>query len=423
MKLIATIVLLASIGAFAAHRKIKVIAYPYIPDLNEDSLAGLKDWLEDQFFADTGRRIDILFDLVTYATDTYDPDNVAAALGPSGGYDMQEIDTIILGNLLQRNVLQMIPNSVSYDDYPRQVLKAVEDVYGNKWGHPSYTCTNVYYSYRNGIRGLDSFDEFKEWVVDAHLKDIQHHRPQAQLNWTGDLSSEPDLRLEYLDGWKDSHPSTPFYPSGYDYHTSGIDMNVINNLVYLRDACHDIPNHDNNCVDTDYYYDPNLWFGDFVNGKSLVLQGFPEYTSDILKLANADPNNPTRIHNVGPAVVGNGNKPFLFTDAWVISRTNCDNDCQSTAQIFLSWQRKHWAPQISLGLDLVPVRPRFLAVAWEPFYTSDEVGDLPDFAQKYYAFFNHEINRAVSLDTTHFWDNEASQSATIESLVTVGYTP
>jgi len=413
MKFSIVIALFAVTALAVYHRPLKIVAYPYIPDLNGDALAGLADFMQDRFYSDTGRRIQILFDLDTYATDTYTPSNVVTALGPTGGYDLQEIDTIILGYLLQHNAIQRIPDGVSVEGIGANVLKAVKDQNNVLYGHPSYTCTNVYYSYDATIKGNTNGNQFISWM--------NSHRSAGQLGWTGDLSSEPDLRLEYLDGWKDSHSTAAWYPQGYDYHASQIDNGVVSNIIALRDSCD--KDHNNDCVDGGFYNDPEMWFTKFVNGESLVVQGFPEYTSEILKIANANPNNPTRLHHAAPALVGAGNKPFLFTDAWVISRTNCDADCQGTAKIFLNWQRTHWATLISLGKDLTPVRPRFLAVAYQPFYSSDEMCDLPDFASDYYAFFNHEINRAVALDTVRFWDNEDSQSATLEGLITVGYHP
>jgi len=332
----------------------------------------------------------------------------------TGGYDLQEIDTIILGYLNENNVIQQIPDTVSFDGYTPQILKMVTDPMGVKYGHPSYTCTNIYFSYDSSITGNHDGAQFLAWM--------NAKRQPGQMGWTGDLSSEPDLRLEYLDGWRDSHPTDSWTPVGYSSMMSQIDMGVVNNIKALRDSCTD-GQHTNRCVNGHYYAHPDQWFQDFVTGQNLVLQGFPEYTSEILEQANADPNNPTRLHTVSAALVGNGDKPYLFTDAWVMSKTNCDADCRTTASVFLNWQRRNWAQLISLGHDLNPVRPRFLAVAYQPFYTSDEVDALPQFAQEYYHFSNHEINRAVALDTAHFWDTEADQSATLESLITVGFTP
>jgi len=413
MKLFIATIVMFSITALA-HSPLKIIAYPYIPDLAGDGLVGLADFLQDRFYSDTGRRVQILFDF-TYATDTYTPSLVVGALS-TGGYDMQEIDSIILGYLIQHNAIQRIPDGVSYDGYPANVLKMTGDANGVQWGHPSYTCTNIYFSYNRKLRGNDDGHSFLEFVHDNVASN--------QLGWTGDLSSEPDLRLEYLDGWRDSHPnvnSQPWYPAGYSPLLSQIDQGVISNILALRDYC-DL-NHNNDCTDGGYYNNPDEWFTEFANGGSLVLQGFPEYTSEILKRANTDPNNPTKLHYASTAWVGNGDKPFLFTDSWVISRANCDADCVSTAKIFLNWQRQNWAELISLGKDLSPVTPRFLAVAYQPFYQSEEMCDLPDWANNYYQFFNQEINRAAALDTSRFWDNEDSQSATIESLVLTGYTP
>jgi len=407
------IVLISFIAAQVVHRPIKIIGYPYIPDLNNDKLRGLADYLQDKFLVDTGRRIEILYDLSQFNTDTYTPPDVQTAL-TTGGYDMQEIDTIILGFLIDNNVISPMPSSVDFSDYTPQILNMVSDLNSVKWGAPSYTCTNIYFSYDASITGNHNGADFINWM--------QRTRAPGQMGWTGDLSSEPDLRLEYQDGWRDSHPTGPWYPTGYSGSMSDIDMGVVNNIIALRDSCLDNMNT-NRCTNGHYYLHPEQWYQDFVTNQSLVLQGFPEYTSEILAQANHDVLNPTRLHTVSSALVGNGDEPFLFTDAWVISKSNCDTDCQSTAQIFLSWQKTNWASMISLGKDLSPVRPRFLAVAYQPFYSSTDVDALPLWAQKYYHFSNFEINRAVALDTYRYWATEANQAATVESLITVGYDP
>jgi hypothetical protein len=396
-------------------RTIKIIAYPYIPDLGHDGFTHLKDFLENRFHADTNRRINVLFDILTYATDTYTPPLVIDALGPSGGYDMQEIDAIILGELLDANAIKKIPNAVDFDGFAPNVLRMVTDQDGDRWGHPSYTCTNVLFSYDQSVTGNHNISAFLNWMRD--------HRAPGQLGWTGDLSQGLSIRLQYLDGWRDSHPDDAWYPTGYTDTLSGIDQHITDTMVELRDSCADTTAHTNHCTDQGYYFDFDLWFGDFNSGKSLTLQGFPEYTSEIIEAANVDPYNPTRLPTVASATMGEGNRPFLFVDAWVISRTNCDGDCMSTAKIFLNWQRENWAQLITLGKDLSPSRPRFLSIAFEPFYSSDDFDELPNFGKDYYSFFHQEIARARDLNTIRFWDNEETQSALIKSLVTDGYTP
>jgi len=418
--------------ALTSARPLRIIAYPYIPalDTSDPNFLNLKAFLEAQFNADTGLEIDILFDNINFSTDTYTPSLVQQALGPAGvdgngnpfgGYDLQEIDSIILGYLVDRNVITQTPSTVSFEGFSSNVMQMVTDNQGTAWAHPSYTCTNVYFSYDASLSSsVSDGSQFLSWM--------NSHRAPGQKGWTGDLSSEPDLRLQYLDGWADAHPTENWHPKGYSYHLSQTDLSVVNNIQAMRDACVSVEagNNVNHCTDGVFYFEPDVWFGDFAAGNALVLQGFPEYTSDILAAANTDPLHPTRLHYVSPAAVGGNsgsNKPFLFTDAWVISRTNCDSDCMTTATTFLNWQRTKWASMISLGKDLSPVRPRFLAVAYDPFYSSSDVTALPAFAQSYYNFYHNEILRARSLDTARFWDNEVSQSATLEQLITVGYNP
>jgi len=405
-----SIVLLSIVLNFASatlFRPLKLIAYPYIPDLQGDGLTNLKDFLEDRFLADTGRRVDILFDF-TYATDTYDPTLVKTAL-TTGGFDMQEIDTIILGYLINNNVIRKIPDSVNFDGFAPHVVDMVKDQDGQLYAHPSYTCTNVFFSYDQSITGVHSFSQLSSWM--------STHRASGQLGWTGDLSSGVSLRTAYLDGWLDSHPTQAFFPVGYSNNLAAIDMTVVNNLKAVRDSCAESSTV-NHCMDGVYYYNTDkVWFTALTTGHSLLLQGFPEYFSELLALNNANVNAPTNIPTVASTVLGAGSRPYLYMDAFVISRTNCDLLCQLTARVFLNWQRTNWAQLITLGQDLTPKRPRFLSIAYEPFYYSEEVEALPGFAKDAYQYFHYEISRARGLDTLHYWDKQDAQASVLATLI------
>jgi len=404
MKLFALIIVLNCANVvLAVHRPIKVIAYPYIPDLGHDSFDHLKDFLEDRFQSDTGRRLDVLFDL-TYATDTYTPSLVKTAL-TSGGYDLQEIDAIILGYLIDQNVIRKIPADVNFEGFGPQVMKMVTDPDGDVWAHPSYTCTNVFFSYQSSITGVHDFAQFNSWM--------SAHRAPGQLGWTGDLSSGVSLRTLYLDGWRDSHETAHWFPQGYS--PSNIDQDIVDNIKVLRDSCVDGPA--NHCMDGTYYFTPSQWFGDLVSGHSLLIQGFPEYFAELLALNNVNVNAPTIVPTVASATIGAGSRPYLFADTFVISKSNCDSDCLGTAKIFLNWQRTNWAQLITLGKDLTPNKPRFLSIAYEPFYYSEDVDDLPGFAKDFYQFAHYEISRARGLNTFRYWDKQDAQAAVLAGLI------
>jgi hypothetical protein len=59
---------------------------------------------------------------------------------------LQEIDAIILGYLIDQNVIRKIPADVNFEGFGPQVMKMVTDPDGDVWAHPSYTCTNVFFS-------------------------------------------------------------------------------------------------------------------------------------------------------------------------------------------------------------------------------------------------------------------------------------
>jgi len=232
------------------------------------------------------------------------------------------------------------------------------------------------------------------------------------------------LRLQYMDSWLDNHVNDDLYPDAYSLK---LDRESVRDVTKLDNTCTDktVHPHTNLCEDGTYYNDFSTWFGHLIDGTSVLLMGFPEYFSEILAAdpANTNPVAPVRRPTAASAIMGDGNQPYLFTDAFVISK-NCVNndddgfDCLNAAVAWLNWQRTNYAQKISLGKDLSPVRPRFLAVAQNPFYSSSEFTALPTFAKNHYNFVHGEANRATPLETLHFYANEDTQGAKLRDRIT-----
>jgi len=233
--------------------------------------------------------------------------------------------------------------------------------------------------------------------------------------------------LEYIQGYLGSHENTPLYPSAYD--PTNIDSSIITDLKTLRDNCVDSTDstHANPCANCDFYNSASTWFADFANARNAVLlQGFPEYFSSIIAAdsRNTDVTNPVAYPYSGFAIAGNGDRPYLFTDAFIISKANCagDDTCMDNVNSFLRWSKDNYAQIASLGLDLNPVHPRFLAVANREFWHSDDVHDLAFYGRDHYAKVLTSIMRGVGLETLHFWQNNTAQEGVLATDVYSGYS-
>jgi len=431
MQLSHCVLLALALGvALVGARPLQIVGYQYVPDLNGDGLVGLKAYIENAFHtAYPAYSVNLTYDTTDYALDSYTPSSIIDAL-TVGGYDMFEIDTIMLGLLLQTpNLISKIPSGVDFTGYlngAKNMVKGFPKPNGQQdlYGVPSYACTNVYYSYDSALGDANCVDDVIEFI---------HHRRTphgtAKVGWASDLSSSLNVRLEYLDSWLDSHSSSNFYPVGY---SSVLDPDDVSNVKRLRNTCTDksVHPHINHCADGAYYHDPTSWFSEFSSGKSLILQGFPEYFSEILASDNANVNAPTHVPGTFSAITGNGDQPYMFADAFVMSKQNCrvaleDDgfDCQAAATAWLNWSKTNYARIASLGLDLSPVRPRFLAVAYEPFWTSSAVTSLPAFAKNHYNFEYSEVSRAKPLDTLHFMQNNDDQSTKLYNKIIANFDP
>jgi hypothetical protein len=267
----------------------------------------------------------------------------------------------------------------------------------------------MHYSYDTSLSSVHTVSSLLSWI-DARLG-----LGGSQVGWATDLSNALILRCAYIDSYLDSWPTHPLYPDAY---SATLNSSVVGYLQQLRDRCTNIVTGANKCMSGDYYGNPENWFTEFIQGKSLVLNGFPEYFSRIIALdpANTDVTNPSRVPSTFSGVIGNGDLPFLFTDAFAMS-VNCldvtDADgfnCQTVSVAWMNWSKTHYTQTSSLGKDLSPQRPRFLATAYDPFWTSSDVTSLPSYATTHYAKVHTDSARATPLETLHFWDNSNTQA-------------
>jgi hypothetical protein len=394
------LLLLCFACAFAA-RPVKIFMYQYIPDLAGDFYVGLAKKLQDQFFLDTGLNVSLTY---SYAYNTYQHTTISDAL-TTGEYDMCEADATAVPYLADGDYIIPVPNDVDMSGFTEESLDMSKDANGNLYMVPSYSCVNVMFSYDEDLKDQKTADEVVPWIQGK----IAGH--PEKIGWSGDLSSKWSLRYNYIDGYMDSYPHADMYPDAY---SATLDSDIVQTMKDFRDSCVDTLTtpHTNPCMDGTYYNNYGRFFGDLVNGRSAVLQGFPEYLSLILA-ANSSP-----VPTITTVPLGDGNKNFVYTNGFVTSKSNCLSDCLSTAVTFMNWQKVNHGLITSLGLDLSPNRPRYLMWSWAPFY------DMPAVkAYNQYKTYWKWQKKGIPIETVHILETEAAHHGALHAEITAGYTP
>ena len=127
-----------------ASQPLRVAIFPYIPDLAGDKLAGLKRFIADEFKKVSGESIEVetdadLYDLYklksTYLTDDRD------------AYDVMEVDTIILEELVKTGRLQALEDhfTVTEDVFTPCAVHSVRyspNLKSHLYGVPTLICAS-----------------------------------------------------------------------------------------------------------------------------------------------------------------------------------------------------------------------------------------------------------------------------------------
>jgi len=387
-------------AANADNRPIKIFMYQYIPDLNGDFYAGLVKKLQDRFYIDTGLNVSLTY---SYDYDTYAHETMGTALS-SGGFDMAEADASAICYLAENHYIIPIPHHADTSGFTDGSIE-MSTCHNALYMFPSYSCVNVMMSYDADFPNVNDADELVSFLTGK----LSGH--PEKIGWGSDISNVWDIRYAYMDGWLDSNPQDPLYPGGY---SADLDSDVVSTLQYLRDTCVDRSTspHSNPCVDSTYFFNTDdRYFGDFSSGRMIVLQGFPEYVSNILA------ENPT-VPYISTAHLGSDNENFIYTNGFVISKSNCDHQCMGTAITWLNWSKVNHGLITSLGLDLVPPRPRYLLWSWQPFYQLPQVTAYP----LYHKFWTWQ-RKAQSQNILHLLDTQDAQQAALNAALIDGYTP
>jgi thiamine pyridinylase len=316
----------------------RVALFPYIPDTIGDKYLSMLARIEQEFESQN-QSIDLVLRPLDQNDDFYDPATLTNWLTTdpaSGGYDMVEVDTVVLGELIASNLVAPWGASPNVSDWHPAGREGVS-VNGNVYGVPHWLCGHFIFSREKRVVKAKTIS-----ALLAALDKADHNVP----NLTADLLGSWNLPALYLDAWADTH-GTEGVASAI---TPTLDAGVVKWFKQFSKQCE--TGGKNPCIDGTFD-DNDLSAQQFALGKSDAFLGYSERLSYIVRQGV----DATKIR-ISSAPLGEGKHPILFVDAFVVRRA-CDIACQQSASRFAAYMNAPATQEWILmskdkGTDAVP---------------------------------------------------------------------
>lgn len=346
--------------------KLKVGIYNQIPDLNGDGLKSYKDLIEDGFNNDD-------HSINAVVNDDYNPYGNLKEFLSADGFDLIEMDTANLKEVVDNDLVIEVPNGLPDDLLPSAISAVV--INGRLYAYPTLVCGNFMISLTPQKEHCDltqarsDFDHLfsvMEQCREEVSADVYERVIGGKMNDAGGWY----LPFLYLDGYIDVHGSQAL-DDAIDELTRGIvDPNLCERLTWLISNCNDLQGDgQNKCYVNfkgSYVEKSDNIYPDVGNYKTYVYFGFSEKVAQIER----DSERTTTAAISGP--LGPQNILLQFTDALVINKarwnTASDEKRKAILQFVTYFMSNSLRTQIAMGKDLSPPRVRYLLQASQAFY-------------------------------------------------------
>lgn len=335
-------------------RTLTAVLFPYIPDSADDNFTSLISTLESWFEA-AHPEIDlqITIDPNMNLYDLKPGGTVNTLLGTgSGSANVVELDTVLLGDLVQLGWVDPLPFSIDdLDLFPASVASAT--VNSQVYGVPTYLCGNYVYSWAEGIENVDTGQGLIDFLS-------QSPDPSATA-LVGNFKGSWTLPSLYVDAWADTHTNDPSQVAqAYDLPLDSSTMNIFTPVV---DLC---GSQGGPCLTGSYK--------DNTHAETLFAQneanGFVGYSERLFYILQARDGN-VALPSVISAPLGVDSHPVMFVDA-LMTNPHCTGQCATDAETFSRFMSTLKVRNlIAFSQDAPPLTfPRYLLQALVPFYTT-----------------------------------------------------
>ncbi len=364
----------ASPHAESPKYKLKVALFPYIPASTEGGFSVLEQRIKKEFEA-KNRNIELELRPFNPNDDFYDLSFLSGLLtmdpdGTGSGYHIVEIDSVLLGDVVDRQRLSPWRNAPSSGNlFP--VAKRAMKYKGVSYGVPHWLCGFFVFSRNKNVADARST---------AQLVDALRGLNTPIRNITGNFASSWDTPALYLNAWMDRRGG-----AGLDTALSRpLDSTILADFKLLANECRGTGK--NPCTDKTYK-DNNLAAQEFARSQSDATFGYSERLNVILKSAS------DKDFYVAPLQLSDRKKPLFFVDLLVLNK-RCDAQCQRAARSFAEYLNSmstyEWIIQSEdSAADRVP---RYLLPASRVAYSAQSVAQ-----DKYYQQFRLASQDALPL--------------------------
>lgn len=333
----------------------RVALFPYIPDAAGDSYAKLLSRIEKEFEAENPS-VDLVLKPMT-DDGFYEAEKLTEWLSkdPSdGGYHLVEVDTLLLGDLVNSNLVAEWKTPPGRSDWHPAGAEGV-NAGGKVYGVPHWLCGHFVFTRDKKIA--------KAKTVSALLDALDSADP-AITNITGVLTGSWNMPALYLDAWADTYG-----PKNVGSAVStNLDATVMNSFKLFSRQCE--TEGKNPCLDGTFDDNPDQSAKEFAAGRADAFFGYSERLNLILRQGAG--GAPVRVSS---APLGEGKRPLLFVDAFVMRNRDCDAGCQEAAAKFAAYMNRPQTHEWILVSDDAGAGavPRYLLPATHSAYKAPRV--------------------------------------------------
>ena len=375
---------------------LRVAIFPYIPDIAGDKLKGLTDFIAKEYNEYKHYDVDIE---VTTAADPYNLECMRSTYLDSGpdAYDVLEVDTIMLGEIVDTGKLQQLDSNFAVNDdiYLPSAVESVK-IDSTLYGVPTLQCASFMTELSDKNTGPQtpilqdwtSFKEMEKYVDPAHSNGIR---------LVGDFCGSWTLPTFYLDAYIDKHGPGKLY--------EGIDSNPADDQELIANMKHFTgygarPDGSNPTTDGTYHNDSTKLINDIADSEHVFMYGYSENLG-LVRKASALKNKRKNVLNVVSPPLDQANYLLTYTDAVVVNKSKYEVS-PSRAKVIQDFVvfytglklRTQYAlgedlPEVIEGLPKEDTRPRYVITARNDFYSQEVVtSDLT------YMMFHRALQRS-----------------------------
>ncbi|MBI3089465.1 MAG: hypothetical protein HYY96_02270 [Candidatus Tectomicrobia bacterium] len=350
---------------------LRVALYPYIPDSDSDNYEKLRSTIIDEF---NSTHPSIRLDLRPIKPNEdyhYDLNKLAQWLTTrpeNGGYDVVEVDTMLLGELYKRNIIAPweAPGLDQTDWY--QAGRSASIINGRLYGVPHWLCGYFILARDEKVAKAQSLDILID-TLQLNTKDIP--------NLAGNMVGQWRLPTLYVKAWSDADES----------RTENIDSairailrrrsapyvrNVLLSLRKFASQCRKHPEEPSQCLDGSFEEEPYKAESKFADHKVKAIFGYFESLHNVKKHNNVKKDTAEPIY-IAPLPLGERNSHVFMVDAFVLNR-KCGDKCQKAAVAFVKYihaeETYEWIVMGKKGTSTVP---RYLIPATKSAFTVDRI--------------------------------------------------